>query len=140
MLGRHCETQLSVNTRDVGQMIQLKRLNHIQICIPTGKESEARQFYADIIGLTEIPKPYDLIKNGGLWFQAADIQLHIGTENEINKSKRHPAFEVIDIKTARLHLEKYGVKIKEEIQVPGQIRFSFIDPFENRIELLQLTG
>ena len=119
-------------------MINLKRLNHIQMCIPTGKESEARRFYADIIGLTEIPKPLELTKNGGLWFQAADIQLHIGTENEINKSKRHPAFEVTDINAARLHLQKHDVKIKEEIQVPGQIRFSFIDPFDNRIELLQL--
>ena len=121
-------------------MIQLKRLNHIQICIPTGKESEARQFYAGIIGLKEIPKPKDLIKNGGLWFQAADIQLHIGTENEINKSKRHPAFEVADISSARFYLKKHGVKIKEETQVPGQIRFSFMDPFENRIELLQIIG
>ena len=124
---------------DTLHMIQLIRLNHIQICIPTGKETEARNFYANLIGLTEIPKPQDLIKNGGLWFQAADIQLHIGTENQINKSKRHPAFEVADINSARLHLKKHGVKIKEEIQVPGQIRFSFIDPFDNRIELLQLT-
>ena len=119
-------------------MINLKRLNHIQICIPSGKESEARKFYAGIIGLTEIPKPQELIKNGGLWFQAADIQLHIGAEDEINKSKRHPAFEVTDINAARLHLQMHGVKIKEEIQVPGQVRFSFIDPFDNRIELLQL--
>ena len=119
-------------------MIQFKRLNHIQLCIPTGKEAEARKFYSEIVGLKEIPKPQELIKNGGLWFEIADIQLHIGTENEINKSKRHPAFEVRDIKNVRLHLEKKGVKIKEEIQVPGQIRFSFIDPFNNRIELLEL--
>jgi catechol 2,3-dioxygenase-like lactoylglutathione lyase family enzyme len=118
-------------------MIKFTRLNHIQICIPTGKEDEARRFYTDIIGLPEIPKPEELIKNGGLWYQLADIQLHIGTENETNNSKRHPAFEVEDIQTARAHLEKNGVKIKEEIQLPGQTRFSFIDPFGNRIELLQ---
>ncbi len=120
-------------------MIKFKRLDHIQICIPTGKENEARQFYAEVIGLTEIPKPQELIPNGGLWYQIADIQLHIGTEDEINKSKRHPAFEVTDIQAARTHLENHGIKIKEEKQVPGQIRFSFIDPFDNRIELLQKT-
>lgn len=120
-------------------MIKFKRLDHIQICIPTGKEDEARRFYTDIIGLTEIPKPIELIANGGLWYQISDIQFHIGTENEINKSKRHPAFEVTNIQAARTHLENCGVKIKEEIQVPGQIRFSFIDPFDNRIELLQKT-
>ncbi|HVA98848.1 MAG TPA: glyoxalase, partial [Bacteroidia bacterium] len=54
-------------------MIHFKRLDHIQICIPKGKENEARQFYTDIIGLTEIPKPEALIANGGLWYQLADI-------------------------------------------------------------------
>ena len=118
-------------------MIKIKRLDHIQICIPTGKENEAREFYTHIIGLEEIPKPAALKANGGLWYQAGDIQLHIGTENEINTSKRHPAFEVVDLAGARQQLEKHHVKIKEEIQVPGQTRFSFIDPFGNRIELLQ---
>ncbi|MBN8702953.1 MAG: VOC family protein [Bacteroidetes bacterium] len=120
-------------------MIVFKRIDHIQICIPIGRENDARAFYSNIIGLKEIPKPQALIKNGGLWFEIAGIQLHIGTENEINKSKRHPAFEITDIASAREHLERHNVQIKEEIQVPGQIRFSFIDPFGNRIELLQKT-
>lgn len=118
-------------------MIQFKRLDHIQICIPKGKENEARRFYTDIIGLTEISKPEQLIHNGGLWYQVADIQLHIGTENEINKSKRHPAFEVFDLEEAKEYLIKHGVQVKDEIQIEGQKRFSFMDPFNNRIELLQ---
>jgi catechol 2,3-dioxygenase-like lactoylglutathione lyase family enzyme len=120
-------------------MIKFNRLNHIQICIPVGMEGDARRFYTDVIGLTEIAKPKELIKNGGLWYQVAGIQLHIGTENEMNKSKRHPAFEVEDIQEARKHLEKHGVQIKEEAQLPDQKRFSFVDPFGNRIELLQKT-
>jgi len=118
-------------------MIKFKRLDHIQICIPIGKENDSRKFYTDIIGLTEIPKPQALIPNGGLWYQIADIQFHIGVESEINKSKQHPAFEVTNLDEARQHLEKKGVTIKEEIQIPGQTRFSFIDPFGNKIELLQ---
>ncbi len=118
-------------------MINIKRLDHIQICIPRDKEDEARKFYTNIIGLKEITKPQELIPYGGLWYQAADIQLHIGTEDEINKSKRHLAFEVTDLAAARKHLERHGVKIKEEVQIPGHIRFAFIDPFENRMELLQ---
>jgi catechol 2,3-dioxygenase-like lactoylglutathione lyase family enzyme len=119
-------------------MIEFKRLNHIQLCIPIGKEEEARKFYTDIIGLKEISKPNELIPNGGLWYQVADIQLHIGTEGEINRSKRHPAFEVTNIEAAREILERHKIPIKEEIQIPGQKRFSFIDPFGNRIELLQI--
>lgn len=118
-------------------MISFKRLDHIQICIPKGKEEDARKFYTNIIGLTEIPKPAALIPNGGLWYQLADIQFHIGTEDEINKSKRHPAFEVNNLREARIHLEKNNVSIKEETNVPGQNRFSFLDPFGNRIELLE---
>src|SRR5688572_29557745 len=116
-------------------MIKLKRLDHLQICIPVGKENEARRFYTDIIGLVEIPKPKELIPNGGLWYQLPDIEFHIGTENGNNQSKRHPAFEVTDIEAARKHLENHGVEIKEKIQVPGRIRFSFLDPFDNKIEL-----
>ena len=119
--------------------IQFLRLDHIQICIPKGKETEARLFYTGIVGLTEIPKPEELIPNGGLWYQVADIQLHIGAEYEMNKSKRHPAFEVSNLEEARQHLIRHGVAIKEEIQIPGQMRFSFIDPFNNRIELLERT-
>ena len=120
-------------------MIRFKRLDHVQICIPKGKEAEAREFYGNIIGFTEIPKPQELIANGGLWYQIADIQFHIGTENEVNRSKRHPAFEVTDVNAARAYLESQGVKIKEDIAVTGQTRFSFFDPFDNRIELLQYT-
>ena len=119
--------------------ITFKRLDHLQLCIPTGKEDEARRFYTDILGLTEIPKPKELIQNGGLWYQLADIQLHIGTEQADNKSKRHPAFEVADIQSARQLLEKHGVRINEKTQVPGRIRFAFLDPFDNKIELLQLV-
>ena len=121
-------------------MIQFKKLDHIQICIPKGREKEARHFYTDIIGLTEIAKPEPLIPNGGLWYQIADIQLHIGTEGEMNTSRRHPAFEVVNLEAARNHLIRHGVLLKDEIQIPGQQRFSFIDPFNNRIELLQKIG
>ena len=82
-------------------MITIKRLDHIQICIPTGKENEARRFYTDLLGLKEIPKPESLLANGGLWYQAGDIQLHIGVENEVAPSKRHPAFEITDVPAAR---------------------------------------
>ena len=82
----------------------------MQICIPKGKENEARHFYTDIIGLTEIAKPEMLIPNGGLWYQIADVQLHIGTENDTcNKLKRHPAFEVTNLEEARRHLIQQGV-------------------------------
>jgi catechol 2,3-dioxygenase-like lactoylglutathione lyase family enzyme len=119
-------------------MINFKRLDHVQICIPKGREDEARKFYSDIIGLTEIPKPASLMANGGLWYQVADVELHLGVEKEV-KTKRHPAFEITDIKAARNQLEKI-VEIVEEPHIPGRERFAFIDPFGNKIELLQFLN
>jgi catechol 2,3-dioxygenase-like lactoylglutathione lyase family enzyme len=117
-------------------MINFKRIDHVQICIPKGKENEARAFYTDVIGLKEIPKPASLAANGGLWYQLADIELHLGVEPEII-TRRHPAFEIADVPAARALLEK-KVKIVEEPDIPGRIRFAFIDPFGNKIELLQM--
>ena len=107
--------------------------------MPIGAEIWARRFYADVLGLTEIEKPDTLKPNGGLWFQIADIQLHIGVENAQNKSKRHPAFEVEDLAAARRHLEINGVAIQAETAISGVNRFSFFDPFGNRIEFLEFV-
>jgi catechol 2,3-dioxygenase-like lactoylglutathione lyase family enzyme len=119
--------------------INIKRLDHVQLCVPPGAESRAREFYGTLLGLREIEKPAPLRASGGLWFEVADIQLHIGVERDQSKSKRHPAFEVEEIKTVRSYLEANGVRTKDELSLAGIERFSFFDPFDNRIELLEKT-
>ena len=117
--------------------IEFKRLNHIQICIPKNKEEEARKFYCGLLGLEEIEKPEYLRKNGGFWLKIADIELHIGAEDIENKSKRHPAFEVEKLEAIKQAFKNNGVRIKEDRSLPEFNRFSFYDPFNNRIELLE---
>jgi catechol 2,3-dioxygenase-like lactoylglutathione lyase family enzyme len=119
--------------------VNFKRLDHIQICIPFGAEDQAREFYGNVLGLSEIPKPELLKKNGGMWFAIADIQLHVGVENIPGPSKRHPAFEVENVRAVRAYLESQGVKTRDEPTLEGVERFSFYDPFENRIELMERT-
>lgn len=104
--------------------IIFKRLDHVQICIPVGEEAAAREFYTGILGLVEIEKPVQLRANGGFWYQIGDVQLHIGVEAQINKSKRHPAFEILAAEKVRNYLQEKGVRIQEEIQLPGLYRFS----------------
>ncbi|EZP75821.1 glyoxalase/bleomycin resistance protein/dioxygenase [Parageobacillus genomosp. 1] len=117
--------------------IHVKRLDHVQICIPFGAEDEARAFYTDLLGFTEIEKPDSLKANGGLWYQVGDIELHIGVEDRDGyNSKSHPAFEVENIDEVRRYLEENGVPTKDEKPIPGVKRFSFRDPFHNRIEFL----
>jgi len=118
--------------------IEYIQIDHIQICVPIDSIHRAKDFYIRILGFREIKKQKSLQKNGGFWCQAGKIQLHIGVEEVVpHKSKRHPAFEVQSIEQARKHLTKYGVKIYEETEIPGVIRFSIRDPFGNRIELLE---
>jgi catechol 2,3-dioxygenase-like lactoylglutathione lyase family enzyme len=119
-------------------MINFKRIDHVQISIPKGAEDEARAFYTGIMGLKEIPKPASLMPNGGLWYQVADVELHLGIEPEI-RTRRHPAFEITDVAAARALLED-KVEIVEEPYIPGRARFAFVDPFGNKIELLQMLG
>ena len=120
--------------------IHFKRLNHVQLCIPFGEEERAREFYTRVLGLAEIEKPEVLKSNGGFWLQIADIQLHIGVEEMQGKSKRHPAFEVEGLDEIRAHLLENHVQTKDEPPVPGINRFSFFDPFGNRIELMETSA
>jgi catechol 2,3-dioxygenase-like lactoylglutathione lyase family enzyme len=120
--------------------INIKRLDHVQVCVPRGMEAEARAFYGGLLGLEEIEKPEVLRANGGMWYNVADIQLHVGVEETVAPSKRHPAFEVEDIAGVRAYLERSGVRTKDEPSLPGVSRFSFFDPFGNRIELMEKTA
>ncbi|SDL92481.1 Catechol 2,3-dioxygenase [Halogranum gelatinilyticum] len=114
------------------------RLDHVQLTVPPGTEQEAREFYTAVLGFEEIPRPESLREYGGMWLGAGDIELHLGIEDiDSEPSKRHPAFEVDDIDHARAMLEERDVTLFEEPPIPGRDRFSFRDPFGNRIELLE---
>lgn len=117
--------------------ITFKRLDHVQVCIPRGAETQAREFYGGLLGLEEIKKPEEIRKNGGMWYSVADAQLHVGVEDSVAPSKRHAAFEVENVEGVRAFLEQSGVRTKDETAIPGMSRFSFLDPFGNRIELLE---
>jgi catechol 2,3-dioxygenase-like lactoylglutathione lyase family enzyme len=120
--------------------ITFKRFDHVQVCIPRGAEDAARDFYGRVLGLEEIEKPEVLKKNGGMWYAVAGVQLHVGVEEVVAPSKRHPAFDVDDAKAVRAYLEGHNVRTRDEPDIPGVVhRFSFFDPFGNRIELLEKT-
>jgi len=118
-------------------MIEFKRIDHLQICVPLDGEEIARKFYVDLLQLSEIEKPEYLKSNGGFWLKIAGIELHIGLEPVTGKSKRHPAFVISDLAEAKKYLLENDVPIKEDPPIPGYKRFSFYDPFDNRIELLE---
>lgn len=117
----------------------LLRVQHAQITIPKGSESEARKFYCDILGLREIPKPESLQSRGGFWLALNEFQIHVGTEDGFDraKTKAHLAYEVEDLDGWRERLEAIGIEIIEGIPIPAFSRFEFRDPFGNRVEFLE---
>lgn len=113
-------------------------IDHVQLAAPAGSETEARRFYGEVLGLTEIPKPEPLQARGGVWFQAGQHQLHIGIQDDHGGApKAHPAFHVENVMLLKLHLKDHGVNVIDDNSLPDAIRFYVLDPFGNRLEFLE---
>jgi len=114
-------------------------IHHVQITIPQGTEEQGRQFYCQLLGLTEIEKPKVLQARGGFWLQVGDRQVHVGTEDGVEResTKAHIAYQVSDIDVLRMRLQENGVSIQDDVPLPGLARFQIRDPFGNRIEFIQ---
>lgn len=121
--------------------IEFKRFDHVMLCIPEGTENEARKFYGEILGLRELTDMGFPLPKGAIWFEIGNIELHIRAEKcSVQTSERHPAFEIINLEEAYSILESQGVAVKYESKIPGRNRFSFRDPFGNRIEFLEMEN
>ncbi len=119
-------------------MPKVTGIDHIQLAMPAGGESLGRKFYVDLLGLIEIPKPENLAKRGGAWFQCGSMQLHLGVEADFQPAKKaHPALLVDDLRALIEQLEFNGYTIKYDEPLAGFERAFISDPFGNRIELLE---
>ena len=113
-------------------------LDHIQIAAPPDSEAEARNFYGELLGMEEIPKPENLKARGGCWFQCGVQEVHIGIQKEfIAAKKAHPGFTVNALEQLKSRIKDAGFAISEEPPIDGRQRFFTHDPFGNRIEFLE---
>ena len=115
-------------------------IDHVQLAMPAGEEEKAREFYVNLLGFVEIPKPAELAKRGGAWFESGSVQLHLGVEADFRPARKaHPAF-IVD------NLDEFIIKAKaagyetDTSQPPlaGYKRAHIFDPFGNRIELMEI--
>lgn len=115
----------------------IKYLEHVQLAMPAGEEPRARQFYGDLLGMDEVPKPANLAKRGGCWFEAGRAKVHLGVQAGFHPAtKAHPAFVVDDLSKLRARLGAAGFACKDDKPLAGFRRTYVSDPFGNRIELM----
>ncbi|MBN2906670.1 MAG: glyoxalase [Rhodobacteraceae bacterium] len=113
-------------------------LHHVQLAMPQGGEDAARRFYGDLLGLAEHDKPAALAARGGVWFGRGEVRLHLGVEaGFVPARKAHPALLVRGLDELAARLERAGVALCWDGDLPGMRRFYVEDPFGNRIEMLE---
>lgn len=116
----------------------IRALDHVQIAIPVGGEAEARVFYGDELELAEVTKPDALADRGGLWFTVGPIGLHLGVDRDFRPARKaHPALVVDDLAAIEARLRAAGRIVEDAIPLPGWTRLYVLDPFGNRVELMQ---
>jgi catechol 2,3-dioxygenase-like lactoylglutathione lyase family enzyme len=115
-------------------------LDHVQIAAPPGCEGPAREFYGGLLGLPELEKPAGVRDSGGVWFELAGGQLHIGVQAAfVPAGKAHPALRLADedaLRALGARLEAAGAEVSWDDRIAGVARFFTSDPWGNRLELL----
>ncbi|MEV5747791.1 VOC family protein [Actinoallomurus sp. NPDC052308] len=115
-------------------------LHHVQLAAPPGTESRMREFYAGILGLTEVPKPPTLATRGGAWFRAPGVEVHIGAETDFRPARKaHPGILVRDLDALVDRLRAAGHQVRPDDLLPGYRRCYVDDPVGNRLEFLQAS-
>ena len=113
-------------------------IDHVQLAMPPGGEAQARAFYGDVLGLSEVAKPALLAARGGCWFERGAVRVHLGVEPGFRPARKaHPAFLTTDLEQCRRDLEAAGVATTPDDSVVGVRRCYAADPFGNRIEFIQ---
>lgn len=138
MAARHRTVDFS---EDIASQVKTKPefvcIDHVQLAMPAGQEAVARAFFGDLLGMNEIPKPTELAKRGGCWFQAGDVQIHLGVEADFRAAKKaHPALRCKNYEALVANLAAASVHVEDAEDIPGVRRCHIHDPFGNRIELV----
>ena len=119
--------------------MKILSIDHVQLAMPLGEEGKARDFFINVLGFTEIPKPAELARRGGAWFQSENVQLHIGVEADFRPARKaHPAFLVDDLDSLINKAQSSGYETDtSQPPLDGYNRAHVFDPFGNRIELME---
>src|SRR5262245_12789545 len=118
--------------------MRIEAIEHIQLAMPAGQEDTARRFYAGLLEIAEVPKPPELAKRGGVWFESGSVKVHLGVEADFRPARKaHPGLLVRNLTALAGKLRSAGVEVVEAEALPGFDHVYISDPFGNRIELME---
>jgi DNA-binding transcriptional MerR regulator/catechol 2,3-dioxygenase-like lactoylglutathione lyase family enzyme len=116
----------------------LEPLHHVQLAIPRGGEDRCRDFWAGVLGMSELEKPPVLAARGGCWFRGGALEVHLGVEEPFQPARKaHPGLLVNGLPALAARLEEAGYEVTWDDDFPGHDRFYSADPFGNRLEFLE---
>jgi catechol 2,3-dioxygenase-like lactoylglutathione lyase family enzyme len=121
----------------VSVTFEIVRLDHVQLAMPPGGESEAETFYSGLLGFERLPKPPALAARGGCWFAHGPVALHLGVEQDFRPARKaHPALVVDDLAALESALLAAGVEVRPNAERPPGTGAYVDDPFGNRLEFM----
>lgn len=125
-------------------MTTVLRLQHTSIPMPVGGQEAARAFFGGALGMTEVSPPSTLDRSRLVWFKAGEDghEIHLFVDESMNRhaGAQHLCLQVDDIDAFRAQMAENGVAIEETQAIHNRPRFFVRDPFQNLIELTQITG
>jgi catechol 2,3-dioxygenase-like lactoylglutathione lyase family enzyme len=122
----------------------VQRLQHTSIPMPQGGQDQARAFFGQALQMEEVVPPSTLDRANLVWFRAGndghEIHLFVEDPAATHSNAQHLCLQVDDIDAYRQQLSEHGVAIEETTPIHNRPRFFIRDPFNNLIELTQITG
>ncbi len=118
------------------------RLQHTSVPMPPDGAEQARAFYGDALGMTEKTPPSTL--SNVVWFEAGpdgqEVHCFVDPDFEPRENQQHLCLQVDDLDGLRAHLTSHGISAEKATPIKNRPRFFVRDPFQNLIELTQITG
>jgi catechol 2,3-dioxygenase-like lactoylglutathione lyase family enzyme len=124
-------------------MTTVTALNHINLRAPHVLMEALRDFYRDVVGLREGPRP--AFGSRGFWLYAGETAVvHLseqsaaeaGAPADVRGTYDHAAFSALDPEEAARTLRAHGVTFRVDRNLATrQHHFFFVDPAGNGVEL-----
>ena len=123
-------------------MVFVVRLQHTSVPMPMGGDTQARAFYGTALGMTEKAPPSTL--SNVVWFEAGsdgqEVHCFVDPDFQSVGNQQHLCLEVNDLAALRAHLAEQGISVEEAVAITNRPRCFVRDPFQNLVELTQITG